>query len=317
MAAARALLSRLGALSSRVLPPLAVLAALMPCLSSAKDPAPPPASILTAPDLYGRLAGAERTEAFRLEGDYDRICDSLALGGGSSLDCFVRTAEVRFESEPYLRLLYRLLLDCDWTPSALAWTSLAAPTIGFTIETESSSVGLLLSLRAMKATLSAPGVGSVACVIPGRLYREVLWCLWQIDPDNPEVAPAIRTELLRLGLDPASEPENVALEEIATEEVTEEDASGELSPPQPIDAPQPEYPAFAKAIGSHGVVVVRALIGIDGRVKEMGILHSVFGLDQAARWAVLQCQFRPGRRGKRPVEAWTEVEVPFSLEESK
>jgi TonB family protein len=302
---------------SRTLPTLAVLVTLMPCLALASDPALPPASILTAPDLYGRLAGAERTEAFRLEGDYDRICDSLVLAGGSSLDCFVRTAEIRFKSEPYFSLLYRLILDCDWTPSALAWTSPAAPAIGFVIDTDSASVSLLLSLRAMKATLSSPGVGSVACVIPERLYREVLWCLWQIDPDHPEVAPAIRTELLRLGLDPDSEPEDVAMEEVVAEEVVEEEAPGEFSPPYPIVLPQPEYPAFAKVVGAHGVVVVRVLVGIDGRAKDMDIVHSVFGLDQAARWAVLQCTFHPARRGNRPVEAWTEVDVPFSLEEPK
>jgi hypothetical protein len=290
MATARGLCSRFGALLL-TLSTFAVLVVMMPCLAFAADPAPPPASILTAPDLYGRLAGAERTEAFRLEGDYDRICDSLVLAGGSSLDCFVRSAEVRFKSEPYLRLIYRLILDCDWTPSSLAWTSPAAPTLGFAIETDSASVGLLLSLRAMKATLSSPGVGSVACVIPERLYREVMWCLWQIDPDNLEVAPSVRAELLRLGLDPDSEPEDVALEEVVAEEVVEEDAPGEFSPPYPIVPPQPEYPAFAKVIGAHGVVVVRALVGIDGRVKEMDIVRSVFGLDH--------------------------IDVPFSLEEPK
>jgi TonB family protein len=315
MAAARGLCSRFGA-RILTLPALAVLVVLIPSLAFASEAAPPPASILTAPDLYGRLAGADRIEAFRLEGDYDGICDSLVLEGGSSLDCFVRSAEVRFESQPYLHLILRLM-DCDWTPSALAWTSPAAPTIGFAIETDSSSVGLLLSIRAMKATLSSPGVGSVACVIPERMYREVMWCLWQIDPENPEVAPGIHAELLRLGLDPDSEPEDVSLEEVVAEEVSEEDAPGEFSPPYPIVPPHPDYPAFARAVGAHGVVVVRVLVGIDGRVKDMDIVRSVFGLDQAARWAVLQCPFHPGRRGERPVEAWTEVDVPFPLEEPK
>ena len=302
---------------SRILPALALLVVLIPHLAFGADLTPPTASILTDPHLFGRLIGADRIEAFRLEGDYDGICDSMILEGGTSLDCFVRTAEVRCEvSRPYFHLISRLM-DCDWTPSSLAWTSPAAPTIGFAIEMDSSSVDLLISLRAMKATLSSPRAGSMASVIPERLYGNVLWCLWQFDPDNPEVAPVIRAELLRLGLDPDSDPDHVALELLVPEPVAANNGWEGVRPPRPLHPPQPEYPPFAKLIGAQGVVVVRVLIGADGEVKDTEIVRSVFGLDQAARWAVSQCPFEPGRNGDRPVEAWTEVDVPFTLEEPK
>ena len=79
---------------------------------------------------------------------------------------------------------------------------------------------------------------------------------------------------------------------------------------------KPRYPRRAKADGIEGLVLVRIIIGTDGRVEpeHTRVIRSVPELDAAAISAVSQWRFSPaiGRQG-RPVRVIVEIPVQFSL----
>jgi TonB family protein len=60
-------------------------------------------------------------------------------------------------------------------------------------------------------------------------------------------------------------------------------------------------------------VVVRALVGLDGRVRRAEIEHSSIMFDEAALAAVRQWTFRPARSNGKEVLAWVRIPVKFTL----
>jgi protein TonB len=86
--------------------------------------------------------------------------------------------------------------------------------------------------------------------------------------------------------------------------------------PQVLEQVKPRYPRRAKTDGIEGLVLVRIIIGADGRVEpeHTRVIRSVPELDAAAISAVSQWRFSPalGRQG-RPVRVIVEIPVQFSL----
>jgi protein TonB len=79
-----------------------------------------------------------------------------------------------------------------------------------------------------------------------------------------------------------------------------------------VEFKTPEYPRLAREAGIEGLVVVRALVGKDGRVKDTVIgkgAHEL--LDAAALAAAKQCTFKPAIQNKNPVAVW--VAIPFNF----
>lgn len=83
--------------------------------------------------------------------------------------------------------------------------------------------------------------------------------------------------------------------------------------PVPSKKVAPTYPEAARAAGLEGTVIVQALVGKDGRVKDMKLAQSVNGLDASALMAVRQWEFQPATRDKKPVAVWVAVPVEFKL----
>jgi protein TonB len=75
----------------------------------------------------------------------------------------------------------------------------------------------------------------------------------------------------------------------------------------------PVYPDLARSAGVDGRVVVLALVGKDGRIKDARIAKSVPMLDEAALAAVRQWVFTPALNGGHPVLVWVRVPVVFTL----
>lgn len=78
---------------------------------------------------------------------------------------------------------------------------------------------------------------------------------------------------------------------------------------------QPTYPADERRAGNQGRVVVRVLIGVDGRVKEVEKLaaSSDSFFEVTRRRALEKWRFKPGTRDGVPVEAWRTMNVTFVL----
>ncbi len=83
--------------------------------------------------------------------------------------------------------------------------------------------------------------------------------------------------------------------------------------PEAITRVQPVYPDLAREAGVDGTVLVQALVGKDGKVKDTKVVKSIAMLDAAAEAAVKQWVFKPALSNNKPVAVWVAVPVKFSL----
>ncbi len=319
MAAARRLRSRFGALL------LIVLAAPLP---SAVATPMQRASVLADPNLFRKLTAEKNVQAFILEGEWTPACDSLVRVGEAAMECFVRTAELNIRPRKAIPKLLDMLTTCTWVRSR-GWMSPATPALGFRFGGDSLAVDLLVSLRARKAALSRPGEGCISAVIPESLYTDVAWCLWAVDPENPEALPVIQSQMRRRSLDPKLAPppdlsfvddvRPVRSDELDSNLTDEPDSNytDELHSiyydegPQPVTRIDPSYPEMAREAEIQGRVVLHVLVGRDGRVKSVKVVRSIAYLDEAAKQAVRQWVFKPALKAGEPVPAWVEIPVDF------
>ena len=75
----------------------------------------------------------------------------------------------------------------------------------------------------------------------------------------------------------------------------------------------PIYPPLAKAAGVSGVVNLRGVIGIDGRIRDLTVVSGNPLLVPATLAAVRQWLYRPTILSGDPVEVETEIVVTFTL----
>lgn len=83
-----------------------------------------------------------------------------------------------------------------------------------------------------------------------------------------------------------------------------------------LQNPKPPYPSLSKRLGEQGKVVVRVLIGIDGKAQSTEVKQSsgFERLDQAALATVLRWRYVPGKRAGVPEAMWFNVPISFVLE---
>lgn len=87
-----------------------------------------------------------------------------------------------------------------------------------------------------------------------------------------------------------------------------------VTAPRAIFSPEPEYSDEARIAKYQGVVTLWAVIGPDGRPRQVHLARSLgMGLDEKAIAAVETWRFEPGRKDGRPVNVQIIVEVDFHL----
>ncbi|TPG16660.1 TonB family protein [Sphingomonas koreensis] len=81
---------------------------------------------------------------------------------------------------------------------------------------------------------------------------------------------------------------------------------------------QPSYPPAERRANHQGRVVVRVLIGVDGRVKQIEKISAASDAFFAATrdQALSKWRFKPATRGDVPVEQWKQMSVSFVLDDS-
>lgn len=75
----------------------------------------------------------------------------------------------------------------------------------------------------------------------------------------------------------------------------------------------PVYPPMARDAQIEGTVIVQALIGKDGKVKECRVLEGHEMLRDAAVASARSAVFKPALSQQRPVEVWVVIPVTFKL----
>jgi len=88
---------------------------------------------------------------------------------------------------------------------------------------------------------------------------------------------------------------------------------GNMKQPVKTKHVAPVYPPIAQSANVQGVVILEAVIGVDGKVQDARILRSIPLLDQAAIDAVKQWEFTPTLLNGTPVPVIMTVTVQFSL----
>lgn len=83
--------------------------------------------------------------------------------------------------------------------------------------------------------------------------------------------------------------------------------------PEAITKVAPEYPDIARQSGIEGTVMIQALVGKDGKVRDTKVVKSIPVLDDAAVRAVKEWVFKPALTNNKPVAVWVAVPVRFAL----
>jgi protein TonB len=142
-------------------------------------------------------------------------------------------------------------------------------------------------------------------------------------PPSPPAEPPPVEEIV--GDDPPQEEEAPAAGPAPATAVASLDQPGKNAvlelrdvarPPAVLEQVAPEYAREARWSRIEGVVVIRVIIGTDGRVERGScqIVRSVPALDGAARAAIERWRFSPALdRTGRPVRVFVEVPFRFSL----
>ncbi|HJN45468.1 MAG: hypothetical protein CL477_16275 [Acidobacteria bacterium] len=88
---------------------------------------------------------------------------------------------------------------------------------------------------------------------------------------------------------------------------------GAITRPERTRSVEPVYPRVAQAARVSGVVILEAVIGPDGRVRDVRVLRSAPLLDRAAIAAVRQWEYTPTLLNGVPVPVVMTVTVTFTL----
>ncbi|MFH1844272.1 MAG: energy transducer TonB [bacterium] len=83
--------------------------------------------------------------------------------------------------------------------------------------------------------------------------------------------------------------------------------------PVRISIDPPVYPSVATAAGIEGTVLVRVLVGKDGRIKDVIHIDGPGALKEAADTCARTAVFRPALVDHQPVEVWVLMPITFKL----
>lgn len=83
--------------------------------------------------------------------------------------------------------------------------------------------------------------------------------------------------------------------------------------PVRISMDPPVYPEMARSAQVEGTVLVRALVGKDGHVKQVIVVQGQPMLNDAAVASAKTAIFRPALQQNRPVEVWVVMPITFKL----
>ena len=89
---------------------------------------------------------------------------------------------------------------------------------------------------------------------------------------------------------------------------------GNVKPPRVRFASEPDFPEKDRKAKHKGTVIVKAVVGTDGKVHNPQVVRSLgWGLDEKAVEAVKQWVFDPATKDGHAVPVYVQIEVNFKL----
>jgi outer membrane biosynthesis protein TonB len=87
-----------------------------------------------------------------------------------------------------------------------------------------------------------------------------------------------------------------------------------VTAPRPISATRPAYTRIALLAQYTGVVMLKAVVGVDGKPHKVELMKGLgFGLDEQGAKALLSSRFEPGQRNGQPSAVEVSLQVQFQL----
>jgi TonB family protein len=80
-----------------------------------------------------------------------------------------------------------------------------------------------------------------------------------------------------------------------------------------ITMAQPVYPDMARQAEVEGTVMVRALVGKDGKVQDAFVTEGIPMLNESAIAAAKKAVFKPALQQHKPVAVWVQIPMRFTL----
>ncbi len=83
-----------------------------------------------------------------------------------------------------------------------------------------------------------------------------------------------------------------------------------------LHAPPPKYTGDLVRMHAEGTVLLRVLVGVDGKPIEVSVLKSsgIRKLDELAQRSVMKWLFKPATRDGQPVQAIGNIPIDFKLQ---
>jgi TonB family protein len=89
---------------------------------------------------------------------------------------------------------------------------------------------------------------------------------------------------------------------------------GGVKAPSLLFKAEPEYSEEARAAKYSGTVLLRLVVDVDGRAKNIEVVNGLgLGLDEKAVMAIQQWKFKPGEKDGVPVPVLASIEINFKL----
>ena len=164
-------------------------------------------------------------------------------------------------------------------------------------------------------------------VTPYKLRKEVVTIMEELPPELEKIAepPPMERPKLAVEAEKDEDADAVTIAPTNFPQITKE--------PRKIEAPvvefwkvevkpeckyqvEPKYPDIAQQAGIEGMVIVHALIDVDGTVREAKVIKSSgnASLDAAALEAARKTPFTPARQRDRFVRVWVAMRFVFKLD---
>jgi TonB family protein len=115
--------------------------------------------------------------------------------------------------------------------------------------------------------------------------------------------------LTSASLAPAAASQSAPVQAVSTARTNTR--SEQIQQAQLVSRRNPEYPPIAKQAGAHGEVVLTAVIGVDGKVKDVKVVSGHPLLRNAAVAAVKQWVYSPTILNGKPVESESRIVLNF------
>ena len=129
-----------------------------------------------------------------------------------------------------------------------------------------------------------------------------------------DVSPSVLTSIIHAANTPA--PQEKPAPRLVAEsphEIQRIIVGGNVQQGMLVERVQPVYPPMAVQTRTEGTVVLRGVIGADGRVRELLVVSGHPWLVKAAVAAVSRWRYRPTLLNGLPVEVVAPIEVHFTL----